>query len=279
MKFAPVLPPELYYKFDQGEYHMIQAHLLVKNSRLQNWTQQALSRGHTVILDNGVIELGSPDAKALYDVAKMIRPTIVVCPDAYMDAPKTLSYMHQHFLHLQSLHCDVMVVPQGRTMTEWLDCALEMLAQANSIQTGSGPIYVGMPKYLDVFSELGRLHMVDRLVTDFKVESRDIHLLGIHSMLSVAAIVGKHPDVLGVDSTLPVAAALHRTGRGMDTVDKVILDKEDWHLTAWDLSCPQITSLWENIRWTRALVANAPSTDRSKCLDMVYHLSTPEPSS
>ena len=273
MKFAPVLPPELYYKFDGGDYHMVQAHLLAKNRKLQDWTQQALSRGHTVILDNGVIELGTPATRALYDVAKKVRPTLVVCPDAYMDPDKTLAYQTQHLLTLQHLCDNVMLVPQGRTLGKWMDCALEMLKQ--SLPT---LVYVGVPKYLDVYHELGRLLVVNALVNDFKIGPSYIHLLGIHSIQAVAAIVEKFPDVLGVDSTLPVAAALYRTGQGMDTVDKVTLDREDWYLTAWDLSHAQIASLQENIGWTRQLVANAPSGDRSKCLGMGRPMSTPGPS-
>jgi len=225
-------------------------------------------------MDNGVIELGSPAIRPLYDAIKKVNPTIVVCPDAYMDPQETLILMYRHLSHLQSLHCDVMVVPQGKTTAEWIECALPMIAQPLPTL-----VYIGVPKYLDTFSDLGRLHVVDRLVNEFKIGPQYIHLLGIHSMLSVAAIVEKFPDVLGVDSTLPVAAALYRTGQTISTVDKVVLDKMDWHLTAWDLSHEQIASLQENIGWTRHLVANVPSGDRSKCLGMGHHLSAPKPSS
>jgi hypothetical protein len=240
MKFAPVLPPELYPTFSTGKYHFVQAHMIRRNVMIKEWFLHRAQMAHTVILDNGTFELGEPDTKALLDVAEEIHPSYVVVPDVLRNYEKTMNNLLLHGETCKNVAQEVMIVPQGQTVDEWVDCAREMLTYCQSQRFGA--FMVGVPKILDGMQLNGRMVAVNWLVKGRNFPSHRIHLLGVHrSFDEVRDIVQVITDLGGVDTTLPVAWALsaidaagfrERQGKWPP---KMGLDANDFKMTEYDL--------------------------------------------
>lgn len=228
MNFAPVLPPKLYPLLDTGKYHLVQAHQVQYNESVCEWFAKCVQSDHTVILDNGAFELGTADATALVTVARRIQPSVVVCPDAYQNSGATLTLMHAHYDVCTRYSQDVMIVPQGRSVREWIECAREMLYWTRNHV--SVPV-VGVPKVLDSYDG-GRVEAIDWLINNAGVPQEQIHLLGIWTTVrGVVDTCRQFPRLAGVDSTLPFATAL---SVGPFTLDspKTGLDDNDFKMTA-----------------------------------------------
>lgn len=211
MKFAPVLPPKLGMKVDDGDYHMVQAFSFTEQdspevAHYKEWGIKDPS--HYVILDNGVYELGGlaeSNINHLFDVADWIWPDEIVCPDAIQDMETTLE-LFKSYLPRCTRYPSVMVVPQGHAFKDWVYCADQMLDYCIG-SWGSFPI-VGVPKYLETYPT-GRLGVVSWLC-ERGVPQDHVHLLGIQSHLTEALVHRAHfPEIRGVDSTWPFAQAQH----------------------------------------------------------------------
>jgi hypothetical protein len=245
MKFAPVMPAELYAVFDRGEYHMAQAHLIRGNTRALEWFRTKRSHGHVVILDNGVIETGKPNVKALFDVAREVYPTAIVCPDVLHDADATFNRFCMYGVALERFCAHVMVVPQGADAGEWRMSCIRLVKRAEAML--NNPPFIGVPKYLDRYMD-GRESAIDWLLNDFGVAQTQIHLLGIHRQFEdVKRIARKWPRIAGVDSTLPVACGLDGTSLQV----KRLIEKDAWRMTVSDLSTEQYSAIADNIAQAR----------------------------
>ena len=231
IQFAPVLPPSLYSMLDTGTYHLVQAHHVTNAERsVAMWLDRdSQDPNHVVILDNGMIELGSPDIDALRIAADMIKPDIVICPDMLRDKVATMDLFTQYVETCESLAPAVMVVPQGSSVWQWCQCA-SLMIDILYRQTHTHFV-VGVPKVLDTFFEGGRYEAISWLLKSYpqiKYGYR-IHLLGMwYGIGDVKAICRDFSDaIIGVDSTLPFAHALANTTTGEDA-PKCGLDDNDF---------------------------------------------------
>jgi len=269
VEFAPVLPPELYPIFDTGKYHLVQAHMIKHNRRIREWFAYRVGRGHVVILDNGAFELGEPDITSLFWVARAIRPTIIVCPDMYCDALRTFSLFTQ-YLDVCARHAQgVMMVPHGDCTDQWVECAARMLRYVECVKPAT-KMYLGVPKVLDSYSPNGRLAALVALQrAGYIVTPSATHLLGVWNYLvELAPLVAVYPDLMGLDTTLPVARALAPAG---EDTGKCKLNHEHWKLTEDQIEWSQRQRIKSNIlqvrlmldQWCRAAIAPAVLTEIS----------------
>jgi len=208
-EFAPVLPLKMVKHLATGVYVMLQAHLF-NDLPEDEWEQ---FRDHSgVILDNGVIETGEPRVKTLYKVAKAIEPFEVVCPDAFMDKDKTLKLFHAHALELSAYANSVMVVPQGGSVQEWVECLRQMMG--TDLWERIPQLTIGIPKVLDKFPG-GRIAALSWVrthcirLTPYMGHPSRLHLLGQWSVMSQPIqAISYFPHIRSWDTTCPYAAAL-----------------------------------------------------------------------
>lgn len=248
MKHAPVLPPKLYPLLDTGDYHLANAYQFNRNTRILEWFTERARMGDTVILDNGAHELGEASVETLFEAAKHIRPSIIICPDTVQDVDKTIQLMFQHIDSCARHAQNVMIAPQGHSIDEWIECTSVMLHWIrNYIDT---PV-VGVVKYLDAYDG-GRTKAVDWLVNDADIPQEQIHLLGVwRTVRDVVNTYRRFPYLAGMDSTLPFATAL---SAGPFTLDspKTGLDANDFKMTAdidWTLHARAEANIERMRKW------------------------------
>jgi hypothetical protein len=225
MEFAPTLPVELYPLLDHGRYHLVQAHHLIDASEdVINWFyERSQHQQHTVILDNGVMELGEPDTTALETAALMIEPNVIVCPDSFQDREGTLELFDRYIDDVVESCGVVMLVPQGKSVMEWCKCATQLILQAERI----GMQYtIGVPKVLSTYAG-GRWAALCWMQETWAWVGT--HLLGTWSGMAEPVQMGMWFDnIIGFDTTLPIAMAKNRwlVARHLDKKTK--LDNADW---------------------------------------------------
>lgn len=203
MQVATILPTHFLSLIADRSYHMALAHLIGKDAYYTDfYTEMANAIGDYVILDNGVIETGTPmPIEEIVRRANKIGAQELILPDALDDSNLTLDnacasipYARKYFKGR------LMAVPQGKTLEEWLDCVDLMLSLDIDV--------IGIPKRLvKIAGRDGRLCALRLLGR--KLRGLEIHLLGCWetpievTMIEQAVRRGEILPVRGVDSTIP----------------------------------------------------------------------------
>jgi hypothetical protein len=197
---------------DLGNYHMFQSFDLANGPEYVLDGASSWGVGnpdHIVILDNGAYE-GEVDPTLLIGMVQSIHPDEVVCPDRPEDKATSLDLMEKWADELMALRQDgltssIMVVPQGKSLSEWIGCLWRMVAHFKA-EYGYEPT-IGVPKYLEDIAD-SRLNVVSYLVEQ-GIRPVRIHLLGTrNSPLEFARVSRVFPGVRGCDSTFPYAMAV-----------------------------------------------------------------------
>ena len=241
MKFAPIVP----ISYDPAKYtthHMILAHELMEDEKLFAY-YKALGSEHTIILDNGVVERGTPveisDLLALLvEFDKCGADLVIVAPDVIGSDYKT-ERLTTEFVAELTVQYDIqkrsdrhlMVVPQGGSQVQWLICARTL-----SSFLGEGD-YIGIPRVAEDWPA-GRQHLFLGLelfdIIKFKVNT---WLLGIQHKISEVSWARRYHSIVGVDSSLPYGAGVQGQ-RALDVRDYRLINRneEDHRSDEYDLT-------------------------------------------
>jgi hypothetical protein len=153
-----------------------------------------------VILDNGVIELGSPiEIEDIYKAARLVEAQLVVLPDVIDDFPGTIELTSKALSDFRKLDhvTDTMGVVQGRTFEECMECARALV--------DLGVDWLSPPRGLT--KNLGtRVPLVRALASEFGLP---MHVLGFSD--------NPADDLM--------AATAHRSVRGFDAATPMWLPK------------------------------------------------------
>jgi hypothetical protein len=209
-KFAPVGPVHLLARLKRenreafGDYHLPLAHdvlnhpkayseLFIENTQ----TRVTKEKPYFIILDNSVIELGKPmDEKDLFEAAEIVRPDVLVLPDVIGDIAATLDLARDACNRWQNsgINCGYMAVPQGKIMSEVMECIDEML-------TFPGVTHWGVPRDFVKYSMRSRRGVIEYLN---RVSQKPIHLLGFSDKMDDDVRCSQMPNVIGIDSAVPL---------------------------------------------------------------------------
>ena len=214
MKLATILPTKYLWLSADEDYHMCLAHLVEKDMEYTNFFKDMAARGHYVIMDNSVIENAQVSISELCGKARRVGASEIILPDAFRDCKKTLEMSYEALNYVRT-HCPelkVMVVPQGKNLSEWLDCFNIMLTWNVDC--------IGIPKVASTFPEVGNIER-GRVLAEIKnaideynelhARKTDIHLLGCwYSPIELLIITkleaqGRVPVVRGCDSAIAYA--------------------------------------------------------------------------
>lgn len=203
MKFAPVIS-EKYDPASLSNYHLILAHEVVQNKEYCTYFKE-LADDHTIILDNGTVELGYTDIPMIRQALDNLqREVIVIAPDFLADTDKTLEATKEFISTIDLPENRVMIVPQGKTWSDWVDCFDEMFSFG-------GFDYVGIPRISeDLPGGRSWLHQKARSIVRSKYglnKRMTYHLLGIQHNLAELDWSRHFTDIMGVDSSVPLKAA------------------------------------------------------------------------
>jgi len=203
MRVATIVPiPHLELTRDD-DYFLALAHLVHKHE-YRSFFRRAAKRGAFVCMDNGVVETGhAATAVRLLKCAQLLEPDEVILPDELCDSERTLrrSMRALKFLSKKLPETAFMVVPQGKTRMEWIQCVQEMVEWPVAT--------IGISRFLvNAGVYKNRLDAL-RDVPELLESTKDIHLLGCPGdLLEFSRIEQALPGrVRGVDSGIAAICA------------------------------------------------------------------------
>lgn len=212
MRVATILPQNHLHRIKYDNFHMCLAQLIGEpgyevytNFYKNEIRDDDIFRKEVayLVMDNGVIE-GNP--RPMFELAKkaqLIGAQEFILPDVYMDARQTVNGVRDAFSYIQThvIEQKLMVVPQGKDMDEWLDCAAELSKYPFDVW--------GIPKHLvSSCGRDGRLKAIANLADMDLIGDREIHLLGCWKtpleVLTIAKAAQQNiiPEVRSVDSAI-----------------------------------------------------------------------------
>lgn len=210
--FAPVAPLVVHRQLDQAHilstYNLVIASEVLKDpigyrdfwslGKRHDYPYGLLpTDGRTLIMDNGIIELGYPlPVKELALAAEIVHADILILPDTIDDQRMTIKQVRHTNPEWKKLRLPTrtMGVVQGKTFAECVDCA------DSHVQAGVD--YLAVPRGLT--PTLGsRYDLVSHIAAEHP--HTPIHLLGfsenIHDDIHAAVA---SPIVMGIDAATPV---------------------------------------------------------------------------
>lgn len=196
MKVATIVPTAYLHLVQNDNYHLCLAQAIGADGRYTDFYRTAAASGDHVILDNGAAEGYMPSIEELYEKALLINASEMVLPDKFFAMRDTLRATDNaiNYLEKAGYKKPRMAVPQGRSLVEWYDCALEMSEWVDCL---------GIPKNL-VFLDgpYGRLKAITALrLAGVEV---DMHLLGCWEDPREVGMLFEHAGrIRGVDSRIP----------------------------------------------------------------------------
>lgn len=233
-QFAPVAPPQiLKYLDDQGHlgsYHLLLAKETLEAPEVFEDIFKKRPRVRTVFMDNNVAETkGQPlTIKEVAEATYLTYANVVILPDVYLDCDATIEScseaLHAWAEALQSrvIHgWTFMIVPQGKTLEEWIRCAEAFMHEAT---IG----WWGIPRNLTDLADVGTRRRAIEIARALN-SRRQIHLLGFSENVVDDILCSRLPGVAGIDSAVPLRAAA--SGKEFSLLTK-LGPRGDWWYTA-----------------------------------------------
>jgi hypothetical protein len=183
-------------------YHLALAHLVLENDQYRYFYAARKRQGDFLIMDNSVIELEDPLPIAdLLKAVIMTRADELVLPDHPWNSRATLedAYVYAGWMWKNNPDINLMGVPQGENVEDWMQCFADMV-QIPNIDT------IGIPKSLGS-NRLKVLKMIDDAQPTLPL--KDYHLLGTWGNPTEVQYASNHYSwIRGCDSKIPVRAGL-----------------------------------------------------------------------
>ena len=126
MEVATILPTSYMNLEQSNHYHMCLAHLLKSDAYLGFFREKA-ERGDMLIMDNGIVERGIPlSMRRLLILAAEVGATELILPDCLNDSEQALIRGLEAIRSWKG-EVDLIAVPQGKSLEDWLRCLNQML--------------------------------------------------------------------------------------------------------------------------------------------------------
>lgn len=210
-KIATLVPVKHLNLIADDQYFMALSHM-VSNDLYAEFFYQRSRLGMRVTLDNSAVELGNPESFDDYiDKAAQIGADIML-PDFFQDAEKTIDAARKHMPTVQArgFGVNVMVIPQGKTVLDWLLCASNLCKIVDSY--GITPVLGISCRYTDLLggSRLPLVFAVKEPKWARHIIFSRMHFLGCYAdpRLEIWPLFNQNV-FQGVDSSFPCVYARH----------------------------------------------------------------------
>lgn len=224
MKVATIVPQNYLQLTRNDDYLMCLGHLIGAPgmSEYTDFFLWAAAEGRFVIMDNGLIENDPRPITELADKAHRIGASEMIMTDVFRDKNATLKAIAEGVKALEGIeHPRLMLVPQGDSVDEWVECAHELICTYSRMD-----FTIGVPKVLvHLGGRDGRIEALTKLVERCPVaKHKTYHLLGCWTTPLEITIIdklvrqGTLPNIRGVDSAIPFVYA--RAGKTLDSQDR-----------------------------------------------------------
>lgn len=240
MRLATI-PPVRYLEDFSTDTHLVLAHLY-SISVYREFYHFRRALGDFIILDNGCAELGrSIGSDTLLSVARDLKPDVLVCPDVLYDSKATLEAV-QRFLPKVDLEVALMGVPQGNSVTDWIECfyAMYRLPELS---------WIGLSKYsTKVFGS--RLECLS-WISQSGCTAKRFHLLGLESRPDSILSERYFDFVVSHDTAVPIKLGLQ--GLHLDTYSNSRRMSDSEYFFVPSINPVQYNTIQRNLRAYRRL--------------------------
>jgi hypothetical protein len=207
MEYAVISPPQGFDAVVRSgcNWHMVLGQELVRSTETFLFYKHRSYERHFIMVDNGAAE---PKHERLpfpliAKVALALGPAEITMPDVLRDGPATLeSTLDKEAMALVPAKQRI-VIPQGRTWTEWETC-MELLTKTLEFNT------LGIAKHLEQLPG-GRLTALRILARKPYAHDYDIHLFGVwtHPLAELNAAHCGPLRIRSFDTAAAIAYAQH----------------------------------------------------------------------
>lgn len=256
MQAATILPQPYLNLIKDETYHLALAHLIDKEGFEQYsvfYHQIGMAPNKFLIMDNGLIEGDPRPIEELVQKASLIGADELVLPDVFQDTYHTLKVADAalEYMDANRVELRTMIVPQGNSYEQWLDCAKKMIGW--NVSTISIPKIVTKMAGRD--GRLKALVDLQELLHEFEV---DVHLLGCWDsplelkVIENAVRAGEIRPVRGVDSAIAYVYArsgfkMSEAPRPEGKIDFAAKDAVEsaliYNIGMWKYECAALPSL------------------------------------
>lgn len=239
-RFAPVMPISVaqYFKRAEtlGDYHLLLAHdVAAKQEDYHNCYSQITSRADgIIIMDNSVVELGTPvDAATMEAAVDAVHANIIVLSDHLLDRNKTVEAVARsvdEYARLLEGHDEryLMAIPQGNSLLEWILCLEDILM----LDLDGVIDWIGIPKNLNEKLGISRKDAIDAVRT--VCPDKNCHMFGFSDDLYddiTSTIYGADLELVwGIDSAAPIWSGM-RDGHMLRLGQNIPNRRGNW----WDM--------------------------------------------
>jgi len=211
-RYSPVAPLPLLRQLQErdllGNYLLFLAHDVLEHpqeysdlvANLGN-DEHAYPKDKFIIMDNGVIELGTPlSAPEIQDAAHIVYADTPIMPDFLGSFEET-----QKRVIVASTNIDSswMRVPQGSNLREVVSC-IDWLHSYLPVADGE-PEYWGVPRWIT--NQMGSRIPIVQYINHICANPK-IHLLGMSTNMQDDLRCCTLPDVIGIDSANPLTLGI-----------------------------------------------------------------------
>ena len=208
MKFALTSPVYMLDWQFKGDFLFVLAQYMKFESYrkfVEDWRKNmdtwALDKRKPIMMDNGAYEGELVSMDELLELAKVVKPDIIIAPDSYRNMDDTID-MTTEFLYSYKGNAEIMVVPQGRDDFEWMKCFWHFISELHFD-------WLGLPRWL-METPMKRTGIFDKVRVALENRNVRVHLLGLPNPHELKHYHGEE-IVKSVDSSWPFTYA--RWGR------------------------------------------------------------------
>lgn len=185
-KIASLLPLHHLSEIKDDEYFMALSHAADNDEYLMFFRDRA-AEGKYVTLDNSAVELGEPEPFEKYvEKAIGMNANQILLPDTFLEPEKTLREARKSLEFLartRTYNPDIMVVPQGKTVLEWLQNAKDLIGLQSTYslkRPGKVVTTLGISaRYTDMFG--GSRSLMTWIACRLIYQYQSVHLLGCYT--------------------------------------------------------------------------------------------------
>ena len=211
VRYSPIAPLPLLEQLQGqgilGNYLLLLAHEVLKDPQgyceLIDGLENTEENPRFIIMDNGVIERGSPVSTGdILEAANLVEANCVALPDVVGNAPATKKLVMDQG-NLISRDFPPMRIPQGACLQDLFEC----VGWLNTVHPahGNDSSYWGVPRWIT--NTLTSRGPVIDLINDVCPKAQ-IHLLGMSQHLKDDQRCLMKPNVIGIDSANPIVMGL-----------------------------------------------------------------------
>lgn len=204
-KVAEIVPTSCLDTTKDNPYYMCLANVSAKDPKYAKFYGRCAGKhGSFVLMDNGAAEGDQLSIEELIAEYEKIKPSQVVLPDTLLDGKDTLRKSRAALETIKTYYSGnppftFMAVPQGRTLSEWAECAEEFV-QWPDVKA------IGISKFLvnetgEIYIRAEAANVLDKLIKKYNRYGMEAHLLGCsESPVVINGIHNRFRFIRGCDS-------------------------------------------------------------------------------